>query len=193
MCVCKCPVLVEVVNVVVVVLELVVVVVLVVVACVCIYIYVCVYRWERVMTKTLGGHRSPTWDNGKNKLPKSTDKDYDAKTKAHQDEVVRFQKAKLCHEEVQFTKEDQEEIDFRIRALVGPTKWLKNSMVQLCLLLVTLFTLITIITLITLITLIALITLITLIRFWPVVMFVCLIRILGPLQDYRRTIEAQHR
>jgi hypothetical protein len=89
--------------------------------------------FEKLTIKVFNGSRAPLWDNSKNKKPRiqtrTTDPKYSEKLKKHEKAKVLWKQAVARHASMKFTAAQQSEVDRRVKHLVGPSKWIKKSMV----------------------------------------------------------------
>jgi hypothetical protein len=86
--------------------------------------------FEKLTFKLFTGMRTPEWDKSKNKMPAKGDADYKRKYARHQDAKARWKTAVQQNLLCTFSDEDQKLVDQRVKNLVGPSKWIKNSMVR---------------------------------------------------------------
>ena len=85
--------------------------------------------FEKLSFKLFAGARVPVWDASKNKAPAKGAKNYAEALLRHQDAVARWKLAVEQNQACTFSKADQDLVDRRVKNLVGPAKWIKNSMV----------------------------------------------------------------
>ena len=87
--------------------------------------------FEKLTFKLFSGSRVPKWSHAKNKPPRKDDPDYASKQKHHLDARARWEKAVEQNKKCIFSAADQELVDRRVKHLVGPANWIKNSMVHI--------------------------------------------------------------
>jgi hypothetical protein len=87
--------------------------------------------FEKLTFKLFAGNRAPTWSTAKNPEPDKNDAEYDTKMANYEDARARWELAVAQAGKCTFSKADQELVDRRVKNLVGPANWIKNSMVQL--------------------------------------------------------------
>jgi hypothetical protein len=90
--------------------------------------------FEKLSFKLFRGDRVPAWIDSKNKKPNEGDMDYANKLQRHLNAHQRWEKAVKMKKNCAFTANDKALVDRRIKNLVGPPNWIKNSMVRLLLL-----------------------------------------------------------
>ena len=86
--------------------------------------------FEKLTFKLFAGKRTPQWDNSKNKKPAQGVDGYRDKLKRHKDAKKRWKKAVDQNTKCIFSEADQKLVDQRVKNLVGPARWIKNSMVS---------------------------------------------------------------
>jgi hypothetical protein len=86
--------------------------------------------FEKLTFKLFAGLRTPEWDKSKNMKPQAGAEDYAAKLNRHEDAVARWKLAVHQNQQCTFSEADRKMVDQRVKNLVGPTKWIKNSMVS---------------------------------------------------------------
>jgi hypothetical protein len=86
--------------------------------------------FEKLTFKLFSGSRVPSWATSKNKEPDDTDApDYAAKMARYNEAKARWELSVKVNKKCIFTEADQKLVDRRIKNLVGPARWIKNSMV----------------------------------------------------------------
>ena len=86
--------------------------------------------FEKLTFQLFSGSRVPTWAASKNKEPEDmTAPDYDAKLARYNEAKARWELAVKVNKKCIFPEADQKLVDRRIKNLVGPANWIKNSMV----------------------------------------------------------------
>ena len=85
--------------------------------------------FEKLSFKLFAGACVPVWSASKNKMPDDDDAQYDRKKARHDDAKARWEKAVEQNKKCLFLTADQELVDRRVKHLVGPANWIKNSMV----------------------------------------------------------------
>ena len=86
--------------------------------------------FEKLTFKLFAGSRVPNWSTYKNPPPKEDDPDFARKEAKYQDALGRWEDAVEKNRKCTFPKADQGLVDRRVKNLVGPANWLKNSMVM---------------------------------------------------------------
>lgn len=85
--------------------------------------------FEKFTFKVFNGSRVPTWVASKNKEPAKDAPDFDRKMRAHKSARKRWERAVKQHKSVVFDDHSKSLVDRRIKQLVGPSNWIKSSMV----------------------------------------------------------------
>ena len=85
--------------------------------------------FEKLTFKLFGGERVPRWSTAKCPKPVPSDPDYDSKLDRYTDSYQRWRKAVAANDKCIFTEAQRKAVDKRVKTLVGPANWIKNSMV----------------------------------------------------------------
>jgi hypothetical protein len=90
--------------------------------------------FEKLTFQLFSGDRVPNWSASKNKEPEDkTAPDYADKMARYNEAKALWELAVKANKKCIFTEADQKLVDRRIKNLVGPANWIKNSMVhELC-------------------------------------------------------------
>ena len=85
--------------------------------------------FEKLTFKLFTGARVPQWSVYKNPEPQEGAPDYAARCEKYNHAKALYQRAVVQAKKCTFPTADQEIVDRRVKNLVGPAKWIKNSMV----------------------------------------------------------------
>jgi hypothetical protein len=85
--------------------------------------------FEKLTWSVFSGNRIPAWSEAKHPRPSKDGADYEAKLAKYKDAVARWKLAVKQNLKCIFPVADQELVDRRMKNLVGPANWVKNSMV----------------------------------------------------------------
>ena len=85
--------------------------------------------FEKLTFNLFSGSRVPVWSDAKHPMPSESDDDYDEKLARYEVARARWELAVKQNKKCIFPKYDQELVDKRVKYLVGPANWIKNSMV----------------------------------------------------------------
>jgi hypothetical protein len=83
----------------------------------------------KILEGVLGGTRSPDWSTRKNPVPKPDGRDYERRRAKYDAEVLRWRESTTKNQTCTFTPEEQHLVDTRIQDLVGPSRWIRRTMV----------------------------------------------------------------
>jgi hypothetical protein len=86
--------------------------------------------FEKLTFKLFAGQRTPEWDKSKNKKPEKGASEYSSKLRRHNDAVARWKRAVEQNRLCIWSEADRKTVDMRVKKLVGPSRWIKNSMVR---------------------------------------------------------------
>jgi hypothetical protein len=84
---------------------------------------------EKILRDLLGGLRIPKWSTKKNLEPDPDAPDYEDRLNSLEAQEARWMEARDKARRCVYTAVEQREVDYRIRSLVGPPGWIKQSMV----------------------------------------------------------------
>jgi hypothetical protein len=86
--------------------------------------------FEKLTMQVFSGARVPSWSAGKHPMPNEDDDDYETKMAAYNKARDLWTLAVNQNKKCIFSAADQELADRRMKNLVGPANWIKNSMVR---------------------------------------------------------------
>jgi hypothetical protein len=85
--------------------------------------------FEKLTIAVFSGKRVPPWSESKHPVPDKDDEAYETKLASFTRARARWTLAVQQHQKCIFPVADQELADRRMKNLVGPANWIKNSMV----------------------------------------------------------------
>jgi hypothetical protein len=85
---------------------------------------------EKILVDLLGGTRVPKWSTKKNPDPDEHAPDYEDRVTSQEAQVERWKQACVKARRCGYTLEERKEVDYRLRTLVGPPNWIKQTMVS---------------------------------------------------------------